>query len=168
MGHTAIAITGRGVYSMGNGDREPQQDGKKNILGGSVQAYLEREAPRRDTTIIIIKTTPEQDEAAAKKLEEIASSRGQLQFTGILADNCAVRVSEALDAAKLPNAPSYFNPAGPTSYPASKNIPGDPGNRAVQVGTNPQKYEIPKNSALSASVLEVIKQFEPGKKKEEK
>ena len=168
VGHTAIAITGRGVYSMGNAGKESQRDGKNNILGGSVQDYLQREAPRRDTTIIIIETTPEQDAAAAKKLEEIASSRGQLELTGLLSDNCSSRVSEALDAAKLPNAPGYVNPAGPTVYPASKGMPGDPGERAMKVGQNPKQYEIPKNSALSGSVLEVIKQFEPGKKKEEK
>ncbi|HEX6715743.1 MAG TPA: RHS repeat-associated core domain-containing protein [Pyrinomonadaceae bacterium] len=164
MGHTAIAISGRGVYSMGNADKELQRDSKNNILGGSVKDYLERELPRRDTTIIIIKTTPEQDAAAAQKLEEIASSRAQLTVSGILSDNCSVRVNEALDAAGVPKAPGIVNPAGPSVYPAPTNLPGDAGSRAMQVGNDPQKIEIPKNSSLPQSTLEAIKQFEPKKR----
>jgi hypothetical protein len=58
VGHTAIAITGKGVFSFGN----------KTPLGSSTTGYLEREAPRRDQIVTIIKTTPEQDQAAYNAL----------------------------------------------------------------------------------------------------
>jgi RHS repeat-associated protein len=54
IGHTAIAVTGQGVFSFGNNTK----------LGSSLTDYVKREAPRRDTTITIIKTTPAQDKAA--------------------------------------------------------------------------------------------------------
>lgn len=98
-GHTALAITGRGVYSMGNADRGDRQDNKRNILGGGVMEYIMRESPRRDTTIIIVKTTPEQDAAIAKSMEEQAASKPQLTAGGIVSDNCSLRVNRALDAA---------------------------------------------------------------------
>ena len=75
IGHTAIAITGRGVYSMGNAQGEKQSDSRNNIVGGGVKDYILREIPRRDTTIVIIKTTREQDAAAAAVLQNIAASR---------------------------------------------------------------------------------------------
>ncbi|MFZ6779015.1 hypothetical protein ACO0LD_19485 [Undibacterium sp. Ji83W] len=47
IGHTAIAVTGGGVYSFGNG----------TDLGSSVADYLAREANRRNTDLYIIKTS---------------------------------------------------------------------------------------------------------------
>ena len=43
VGHTAIAISGRGVFSFGNG-AELATDGKRNILGGNVSEYLLNES----------------------------------------------------------------------------------------------------------------------------
>ncbi len=48
VGYTAIAITGQGVYSVGN----------SVYAGSGVAAYLLRESLRRDTTVYVIKTTP--------------------------------------------------------------------------------------------------------------
>ncbi len=78
LGHTAIAVTGRGVFSMGNGEtttRYDHKDKKNNIIGGGVSDYLDREAPRRDTTIYIVKTTPEQDTAIINSMAEQAHSK---------------------------------------------------------------------------------------------
>jgi hypothetical protein len=61
--------------------------------------YIERESPRRDTSIIIIKTTPEQDAAIAKSLEDQAASKSQLTAGGLVTDSCSLRVNQALDAA---------------------------------------------------------------------
>lgn len=153
LGHTAIAITGRGVYSMGNADAERQQDRNNNILGGGVKDYLEREIPRRDTTLIIIKTTAAQDAAAAAALMDMAKTRPMLQSdVNLAADNCSTRVNEALDAAGIAQA------GNPT-------IPGSAGLRVKVDGglqETPTVIEVPKNSTgFLLSELKVIQQFEP-------
>jgi RHS repeat-associated protein len=153
IGHTAIAITGRGVYSMGNAQTERQQDGNNNIVGGGVRAYLDREAPRRDTTVIIIKTTPQQDAAAEAALINMAKTRPMLQSDATLStDNCSTRVNEALDAAGIAKG---GNPA----------IPGSAGDRArLDGGTGeaPVIIEVPQNQQQWLSEeLKVIQQFEP-------
>ncbi len=65
IGHTAIAATGSGVYSFGNGVP----------LGSSLRAYLDRESARRDTEVSVIKTTGEQDAAALEFLETAPGKR---------------------------------------------------------------------------------------------
>lgn len=151
-GHTAIAITGRGVFSMGNAQGEKQSDDKNNILGGGVKDYILREIPGRDTTIVIIKTTPEQDAAAAAKLKEIAGSRDQLESdTTILRDNCTARVNEALDAAGIQSVNNGF-------------LPGSAGARAVVDGGlsgMATVIEVPQNSNLLLTDSNAIQQFEP-------
>jgi RHS repeat-associated protein len=153
IGHTAIAITGRGVYSMGNAQTERQQDGNNNIVGGGVRAYLERETPRRDTTVIIIKTTPQQDAAAEAALINMAKTRPMLQSDATLStDNCSTRVNEALDAAGIAKG-------------GSPAIPGSAGDRArLDGGTGeaPVIIEVPQNQQQWLSEeLKVIQQFEP-------
>jgi len=154
VGHTAIAITGRGVYSMGNGQTERQQDGNNNILGGGVRQYLEREIPRRDTTVIIIKTTPAQDAAAEAALQNMAKTRPMLQSDATLStDNCSTRVNEALDAAGIPK----------SGIPA---VPGSAGERVQNEGTANDTlvkvFEVPQNQQQWLSEeLKVIQQFEP-------
>ncbi len=155
IGHTAIAITGRGVYSMGNADKEDRRDrrdNKNNILGGGANDYLIRELPRRDTTIIIIKTTPEQDAAVDKSMMDQASSKPVLaQGVGILSDNCSTRVNEALDAAGI-NSPFQ---------PPPHAMPGSAGFRAIGSGLPSTTIEIPKDSNLTEADRQAIKQFEP-------
>ncbi|MGB7202045.1 MAG: RHS repeat-associated core domain-containing protein [Pyrinomonadaceae bacterium] len=173
IGHTAIAITGKGVFSAGNGEKEPQTDNKNNIVGGSVKDYLTRELTRRDTKITIIKTTPEQDEAVAAKFMEIAKSKDKLTANGILSDNCSTRANEALDASGLkggnemvsiPNTQSLTNPeVQPMQIPA-RNIPGSAGQRATTFGNEPTTYTIQKNTELSSEVLKAILPFEPKSK----
>jgi RHS repeat-associated protein len=76
IGHTAIAITGRGVYSMGNAEKtDRHRDNKNNIVGGGVKDYIDREGPRRNTTITIIKTTLEQDAAVERSMVEQARDK---------------------------------------------------------------------------------------------
>jgi len=164
IGHTAIGITWKGVYSMGNADEEPERDKKNNILGGSVEDYLEREAPRRDTVITIIKTTPEQDAAIAAKLEEIAGSRDKITEKTILTDNCSIRVNEALDAAKIPSGGVRISPGEPLDRGQEIGrlnpvIPGSAGQRARAV-PGAQVYKIEKGSALTAEIKKIIVQFE--------
>ncbi len=107
-----------------------------------------------DTTIIIIKTTPEQDAAAAATLQNIAATRPQLASdTSITTDNCTVRVNEALDAAGIMD---VKNPM----------IPGSAGLRAVADGGSSglvNVIDVPKNSNLLLTDVNVIQQFEPKK-----
>jgi len=154
IGHTAIAITGRGVYSMGNGERRDTRDNKNNILGGGVKDYLIRELPRRNTTITIIKTTPEQDAAAAKSMEDQAASKPMLTRDRILSDNCTSRVNEALTAAGIPNSDL------PSPNPLF--VPGSAGDRALQSGNNPTVINIPQGSNLTDAQKQAIQDFEPG------
>lgn len=68
IGHTAMAITGQGVYSYGN----------STPAGSSLQQYLAREAPRRDTRVYIVPTSPVQDRAAMQYLRG-----GTTTYTGV-------------------------------------------------------------------------------------
>jgi len=157
IGHTAIAITGKGVFSMGNADKEPERDQKNNILGGNLKDYLEREAPRRDTVVTIIKTTPEQDEAMAAKLMEIANSNGTITRESILSDNCSTRVNKALDAGGIPS--RQVESPDPTQGVPNPVIPGSAGQRAQMV-PGAQVFKIAKGSELTKELTEAIKQFE--------
>jgi RHS repeat-associated protein len=146
-GHTAIAVTCEGVYSFGN-DYYP---------GGSLEAYLLREAPRRDTNAYIIHTTPAQDAAASKYLK----SKVGKPLGGLLKDNCSTRSNEALDAAgiapltprpglgmELPNPIDLLDELGIT--------PGSAGARALQECA--EVISIPNGATTIPGSL---KQFEP-------
>ncbi len=77
----------------------------------------------------------------------------------IYPDNCANRANSALDAAGIPNAPGFVNPAGPTVYPADKAMPGTAGRRAEELPKDQvTKIEIQKGST---TVPDPVKQFEP-------
>jgi RHS repeat-associated protein len=148
IGHTAIAITGKGVFSFGNG----------TPLGSSTTDYLQRESPRRDQTVTIIKTTPAQDEAAAKELMKQDSKGGINKYP----DNCSARSNAGLDAAGVPQvgpdstkigqqSPLLIQPTGPD--PA---IPGTAGARA-QATPGSQTTTIPKGGTVPSQ----MNQFNP-------
>ncbi len=145
-GHTAVAITGRGVYSFGNGRDEGNDKG--NIIRGSLKKYIQRELPDRDTKVFLIKTTAKQDAAAAAALEMSDALAPGLDPSRIAGDNCSVRVNQALDAAGIE----------PTSIP---NLPGSSGRRAVNSEAFGGAIEIPRNSNLLGTDLRDLKQFEP-------
>jgi RHS repeat-associated protein len=145
VGHTAIAITGKGVYSFGN----------STPLGSSTTGYLQREAPRRDQTVTIIKTTPEQDEAAYKELTKQNDKGGINRYP----DNCSARSNAALDAAGIPepkpaaeSSPFVLSPNAP-----DKSMPGTAGMRAADTPGS-QTIMIPKDSK---SIPDSLKQFDP-------
>ena len=156
-GHTAIAITGRGVFSMGNGEKtDRHRDSKNNIINGGVKDYIDREGPRRNTTLIIVKTTPEQDAAIEKSLVEQARDKPKLE-SGIkitIADNCSVRVNEALDAAGVST----------PVQPPPPSVPGSAGWRGLFTNSGSQTIEVPKGSnyeSLSAADKAKLRDFEP-------
>ena len=153
LGHTAIAITGRGVWSFGNA--APDRVGERStefhdIVNGDVKDYILRELPKRDTTIYIIKTTAAQDERAAVMLNAIATSGVTLTREGIASDNCSIRVNKALDAAGVEKGP--LPPAMPGS--AGLRVAADPATIAIK------EIQIPQDSNLTQADLNAIKPFE--------
>jgi RHS repeat-associated protein len=129
IGHTAIAITGRGVFSFGNG-RELATDAKGNIMGGNLPDYIYRESMNRNTWIYIIKTTPAQDAAIEAELRAIAQNEPSLEAETILFDNCSMRSNRGLDKAGIPMGhPKTGRTLGP-------GVPGSAGQRAMIAGAS--------------------------------
>jgi RHS repeat-associated protein len=147
-GHTGIAVTGYGVFSFGNGTQ----------LGSSLAEYVTREAPRRDTTITIIKTTPEQDKAAVEALLKQDEKGGVQDYP----DNCARRANAGLDAAGVPAAPEVALPSeAPVMVPADTGMPGTAGKRAGVAQAQGQQVETVKIPKGSTTVPQQLQQFEP-------
>ena len=91
-GHAAIAVTGSGVFSLGNA----------TPLGSSLTDYLNREAPRRDTAVILLNTTLDQERAMLDYLKQ------QKDNVNAWPDNCASRTSHAMAAGGMPDPWSLF------------------------------------------------------------
>jgi len=138
-GHTAIAVSGAGLYSFGN----------TVDLGSGVAAYLRAQAKTRNTAIYVIRTTPAQDAAALAYLSSFRTwSLPDGLMNALVKDNCSTRSNKALTAAGLaPSIPIFI----PT------NIPSSAGARAVFAGA--KIYRIPQGSA---SPPQVVAGFEPG------
>ncbi|MEK6280582.1 MAG: RHS repeat-associated core domain-containing protein [Acidobacteriota bacterium] len=148
-GHTAIAVTGYGVFSFGNGD--PRVPGR-NIIGGSLRDYLFRELPRRGTRIYIIKTSPEQDRKIVEALKAMDKEPPLADGIGILSDNCSVRSNRGLDAAGIPRHLDRRGPVPPS-------VPGTAAERAVDAGARIMNF--PQNSNVLLSELAALRGFEP-------
>ena len=130
IGHTAIGVTGRGISSSGN----------STDFGASGSNYIRKESSRRDTTVYVIPTTPEQDAAAWEELKKHYKYNGLPKTSG----NCSDLSNDALSKAGIDET-------------LTPNIwPGSAGARAAKAGATPIK--IPKNSN---SIPDVIKQFNP-------
>jgi RHS repeat-associated protein len=129
IGHTAIAITGHGVYSFGN----------DTPCGSSLHKYLQREAPRRNTVVWIIKTTASQDAAALADLQKEGNCQRKLPLTF---GNCSFISNGALSAAGIPDLPQFTFTGDPV--PPSTPVPGTAGLRAALAGAS--SVSIPKNS----------------------
>jgi RHS repeat-associated protein len=130
-GHTAIGISGRGIISYGNG----YEGEGSNIIGGSPEDYFAREASRRNTTIWVIRTSPEQDQQAFQQALDIDYFGSPLDRGGLLFDNCSIRSHRILDAAGIPNnnwLPDF--------------IPGTVGGRAYDFGAT--AYFIPQGPSV--------------------
>ncbi len=136
IGHTAIGITGKGMFSYGNGTKQ----------GSSIEDYLNREAGRRNTDVYVLKTTREQDEAAYKAVVPDVG-------LGKLKDNCASRSNHILDAAGIPYPTCSWWCDEPDT--ATTNVPGYAGRRALAAGAD--HFAIPKGSAIPPALLKVIR-----------
>jgi hypothetical protein len=133
IGHTGIAVTAAGVYSYGN----------RTSAGSSLSDYVRREVDRRDTTIYILPTTPQQDAAVLAYLQRYPNtSLPSGWFNTLFADNCSVRSNEALDAAGTPQNLLLVTPGGEAFMPPS--LPASAGLRAQMAGASVIK--IPRGS----------------------
>jgi RHS repeat-associated protein len=90
-GHVALATTGQGVQSVGNGD-----NAGSNYSHASTTDYLAAQAGIRNTLLFTVRTTAEQEQKINAYFDSLANVRA-----GSFADNCAERTSEALKAAGL-------------------------------------------------------------------
>ena len=100
LGHVAIGFTGQGIYSYGTGinGRNP---GPRTPLGGSFTDYLASQATYRDSTVYILKTTPEQEalmQAEIVKYKGINLPDPFKDPRGAAKDTCATRTQSALEA----------------------------------------------------------------------
>ena len=106
-GHVAIGFTGQGVYSYGTGTPR----------GSNLTDYLGKQSGYRDTTVIIIPTTPEQE---AKMIESLKPWEGvplpdPLKSPGQAAnDTCATRTNQALNVGGMRS--SMQPPGNPFPY----------------------------------------------------
>jgi hypothetical protein len=146
IGHTAIAVTGAGVYSYGNNTRD----------GSSLRDYLRRESPRRNTVVTVIQTTPEQDAKVLEYLRRFPNTTlpGDLA-SNLYDDNCSVRSNNALDAAGVPY-PIIVDPGRGQVTTIPGSFPGSAGWRARYAGGT--SYPIPRGTA---TVPAPLSQFEP-------
>lgn len=135
-GHVAIAVTGAGIYSFGNTTK----------LGSSLTAYLLREAPRRNSNVIVIKTTPEQERDILEYL------RKQKDDVNAYPDNCAGRTSSALAAGGMPDIYDFFG--GTNEFPSDTIAQAEIWRQELGGST----FVIPKNSK---TIPVALGQFNP-------
>jgi RHS repeat-associated protein len=130
-GHTAIGVTGAGIFSYGN----------DTPLGSSVISYITSQSDVRSQVITIIPTTAAQDAAVLKYLQ----GQGGMNSVGLV-NNCAVRTADALGAAGINIGASPF----PGSVArAAAGLPGA------------QTYTVPQGTSMSSDLNGTLGQFAP-------
>jgi hypothetical protein len=137
-GHTAIAITGKGVFSSGTA----------GMYGTSVAGFLNSQAKDVNITVTIIPTTSNQDDAAATVLQNY-ESKTMDYWAG---DDCSTRSNNALNAAGIPQVPPIVMPDGLTIEP-NPFWPGSAGARA-ELSPGSQTTQIPQGSTVSPSTYQ--------------
>jgi hypothetical protein len=130
-GHVANAVTGSGVYSYGNGTN----------LGSGVQSYIQTQMALRNQVITYIPTSPAQDQQvlAFYALHPGRNSVG-------LADNCAARTNQALNAGGVPTQDIPF-PGG-----LSRDVGGLPG---------AQQFFVRQGGPIPQGLMNLLPGFEP-------
>ena len=147
IGHTAIAVTGGGTYSFGNG----------TDLGSSVADYLAREANRRNTDLYIIKTTSQQDLAVVEYYKRYKTKGLPGDYFSIaLGDNCATRSNGGMDAGGVPPYGAGQSSGNEPPVWAPPSMPGTAGYRAANAGAKHIRF--PQHSK---NLPGEISQFEP-------
>lgn len=130
-GHTAIGVTGAGVFSYGNG----------TPMGSSPTAYILDQTRYRKQTITTIPRTPGQDRAALGQL----SGNSCMNCVGVL-DNCAVRTDEALRAGGVRT--------GMWPFPGAVA-------RDAMAAPGAKTYEVPRGGPLPQELVDTLRGFNP-------
>jgi RHS repeat-associated protein len=139
IGHSAIAVTGAGVYSFGNGWP----------AGSSLTDYLVANAEFRDTVVYVIHTTPDQDRAALAQLRKFPRNLPH-DRDKMLEDNCSTRTNMVLDAAGIPFPRLPMGSRGGGRPIFNPVLPGSAGAR-VALGAD--AYVIPQGSTSVPGAL---------------
>ncbi len=138
-GHSAIAFTGKGVYSYGTGTAE----------GSSLKDFMiKQQNPRRDSVLIVIKTTPKQEQKMIQYLKKMKS-----QEMGIVKNNCAQKTHGALSEAGIISKLDGISP-----LPVNTQIIGE----SIKLFKGGQKYEFKKGSGSEIYPIQLY-EFEPDK-----
>jgi hypothetical protein len=90
-GHVALATTGQGLQSVGNGT-----NAGNNYSHTSVTDYLSSQSLVRNTNLVVLHTNAEQEAKINNYLDSLADKKPDK-----FGDNCAVRTSNALKEAGL-------------------------------------------------------------------
>lgn len=113
-GHTAMATTGSGVYSFGN----------STGLGSSLTDYLQRQSALRDTAVVVLPTTPDQERRILDYFKQFTDPNAGVN----LSETCAARTAKGLSAADILRETFVASPEAygfPYSqYLAVRNLPG--------------------------------------------
>ena len=142
-GHSAIAVSGSGVYSYGNNPNDPNG----NYSGANLTEYLSGQALRRDTNVFDIPTTPEQEKLI---LDYLKSHTDKLPGFPYFPDNCAGRVENALAAGGVSLSDPFTFGSSPLPFPAP--LERSLANLSNQGGANwtfiPQNGTVPSNLSV--------------------
>ena len=96
-GHIAIATTGQGVSSGGGRYDNKGPNGTYNLSHDSVTKYLMRSSLERNQSLIVLKTTQQQEKAINRYMDARASQ--DVHNSELLHSNCTTRGSGALERA---------------------------------------------------------------------
>lgn len=106
----------------------------------------------------VIKTTPEQEKAIVDYMKSVSDIPLANKFPEFLTDNCAIRVSDAMDAAGL-RTRSRTRGKGPDSADTLP-VQVEADARVWMRRLGGERINVPINSDL-ADVLQRVKEFEP-------
>lgn len=113
-GHTAMATTGSGVFSFGN----------STAPGSSFMDYLKRQSELRDTAVVILPTSAEQERKIVDYFKQFNDPNEGINYS----ETCAARTAKGLSAADLLREKFATSPQAygfPYSqFKAVQNLPG--------------------------------------------
>ena len=137
-GHVAIAFSGEGIYSFGT----------NTPLGASLTDYLATQSSYRNSEVILLDTTPAQEQTMIQSLESKANKPlpdPKKNAVAALHDTCATRTRDALAAAGISSIFAWPNSPFPSDVAITAEMNGF------------QAYSLP----LGASIPSQLSVFNP-------
>ena len=146
LGHSAVALTGLGMYSFGN----------DTPLGMSTSEYIGKQSRLRDQVITFIPTTPEQDKQMQNYVAQFVDSKlSGSDFENILINNCADHSIAIMDAAKIltDEQVAFFSTPGTLLTPSTVSLMAKSIPNAVQI-------KLPQNGVISPALHDLLSTFD--------